>query len=76
MNIQEKVAKLSQEADQGLPQRLWLSIEDLAKASGVSIRTIRRIEADGQGPPRVKRSHKYMYRSEDVERWLAARRET
>ena len=52
----------------------WMSIQNLAKHIGVSIRTVRRIHAAGGGPARVKRSRKLMYRRDDVESWLAAQK--
>jgi uncharacterized protein YjcR len=48
----------------------FLSIEKLAEELGVHVRTIRRWHARGEGPPRVKRSRKLMYRKADVEVWL------
>ena len=52
----------------------WMSIEELADRLQVSVRTIRRHHAGGIGPDRAKRSRKFMYRRDDVENWLAARK--
>jgi hypothetical protein len=45
--------------------RGWLSelftIEELSEFLGVSIRTIQRMHANGQGPPRRRKSYRLMY---------------
>jgi predicted DNA-binding transcriptional regulator AlpA len=49
-----------------------LSITELAQQLDVSVRTIRRWQALGDAPPRVKRSRRLMYRLSDVMAWLDA----
>jgi len=49
-----------------------ISITELAEQLGLSVRTIRRWQALGDAPPRVKRSRRLMYRLSDVVAWLEA----
>jgi excisionase family DNA binding protein len=49
-----------------------ISITELAEQLGVSVRTIRRWQALGDVPPRVKRGRRLMYRLTDVVAWLEA----
>jgi excisionase family DNA binding protein len=49
-----------------------ISVADLAEQLGVSVRTIRRWQAQGDAPMRVKRSRRRMYRLSDVVAWLEA----
>ena len=49
-----------------------ISIVDLAEQLGVSVRTIRRWQAQEDAPPRVKRSRRLKYRKSDVVGWLEA----
>lgn len=50
-----------------------IPIEALAAKLGVSVRTIRRLHASGNGPPRVRRGHKLMYQESAVDSWLQSR---
>ena len=50
----------------------WLSIKQLAERLGVSVRTIRRWHAKGEGPERTKRGRRKMYHKDAVDRWLAS----
>jgi hypothetical protein len=54
--------------------RRWLhellTIEELSEFLGVSIRTIQRMHANGQGPPRRRRSYRLMYPIPDLLDWL------
>jgi hypothetical protein len=60
------------EAAMARPASTLLSIEQLAARLAVSVRTVRRMHAAGKGPPRARRGHALMYRSDDVEAWFAA----
>jgi excisionase family DNA binding protein len=44
----------------------FISITRAAKLLGVSVRTVRRWQAEGKMPERVKRSREKMYRRADV----------
>jgi transcriptional regulator GlxA family with amidase domain len=48
-----------------------ISIGDLAEQLRVSVRTVRRWQALGDAPVRLKRSRRLMYRRADIEAWLA-----
>ncbi|TKT71417.1 helix-turn-helix domain-containing protein [Afipia massiliensis] len=43
-----------------------LSIKQTAVQYGLSVRTLRRLQAAGKMPPRVKQSRKLMYRKADL----------
>ena len=47
-----------------------LTIEELSEFLAVSIRTIQRMHATGQGPPRIRRSHRHIYPISDLLQWL------
>ena len=47
-----------------------LTVEELAKFLSVSLRTIRRMDADGRGPPRERRRYRYVYPVPELLRWL------
>ncbi|TIQ44617.1 helix-turn-helix domain-containing protein [Mesorhizobium sp.] len=47
-----------------------VSIEELAAILGVSVRTVRRYQAAGLTPTRIRRSRQMMYRRLDVENWI------
>lgn len=49
---------------------------DLARSLNVSLRTLRRLAANRQGPPRVKIARKVFYRAESVRRWIAAQEQS
>ena len=55
------------------PTSTFLSIEELAVMLKVSPGTLRRRQRDGLMPPRVKRTRKFEYRSQDVAHWLAGK---
>lgn len=50
-----------------------ISRQEAARRFGVSMRTISRIEAGGNGPPRVTLRGRILYREADLARWIAAR---
>ena len=45
----------------------FVSIVELAAELGVSVRTIRRLQAAGRMPPRVKRGRRKVYRRADLD---------
>lgn len=47
-----------------------LSIASLAAKLGISVRTVRRLHALGEGPARVKHGRKLMYRQSEIDAWL------
>lgn len=49
---------------------LMISISDLAKELGVSVRTLRREQAAGRMPPRIKRGRRQMYLKADIANWI------
>jgi hypothetical protein len=57
--------------------RGWLSelftIEELSEFLGVSIRTIQRMHANGQGPPRRRKSYRLMYPIPALLDWLGSK---
>ncbi|WP_363247752.1 helix-turn-helix domain-containing protein [Mesorhizobium sp.] len=53
------------------PGRLDLvSIEEVAAMLSVSVRTVRRYQAEGLTPARIRRCRQLMYRRLDVENWI------
>ncbi|MFA6264881.1 MAG: helix-turn-helix domain-containing protein [Pseudolabrys sp.] len=50
-----------------------ISIQDVAKKYGVSLRTLRRWEAAGTMPARVKHGHRLKYKKTDIAGMMAAR---
>jgi predicted DNA-binding transcriptional regulator AlpA len=51
----------------------FLSREELAQAFGLSTRTLDRLEALRQGPPRVYFGRMILYKAESVRTWLLSR---
>jgi predicted DNA-binding transcriptional regulator AlpA len=51
----------------------FLSIDELSGVLNISVRTMRRLHARNEGPPRVKRSRRKMYAKADVAAWIASR---
>lgn len=72
MDLTESQEQLLQVAQTRSHWRLRdvLTVEELASFLSVSVRSIRRIEADGQGPPRQKRQHRLVYPVPELLRWL------
>jgi excisionase family DNA binding protein len=48
----------------------WCTIEEAATLLGVSVRSIRRRQAAGEMPPRVRRSRRLEYRIDDIKNLL------
>ncbi|WP_430648812.1 helix-turn-helix domain-containing protein [Bradyrhizobium vignae] len=48
----------------------WISVEQIAQTYPVSVRTIRRMEAEGLMPSRTKRGRFLVYRKSEVEKAL------
>jgi hypothetical protein len=65
-----------QELIEGTRTHGWLhelfTIEELSEFLGVSIRTIQRMHAHGQGPRRIRKSYRLMYPIPDLLDWLSA----
>src|SRR4051812_1369624 len=53
-----------------LRYRNSLTIEDLSEFLGISVRTIQRMHASGKGPPRLRWSHRFVYRVSKVTEWV------
>ncbi|TPI28454.1 MerR family DNA-binding transcriptional regulator [Mesorhizobium sp. B3-2-1] len=49
-----------------------VSIEELAAMLGVSVRTIRRYQAAGLTPSRIRRSRQLLYKHADAEAWVVS----
>ncbi len=45
---------------------------DLARRLGVSVRTVRRLDAAGKLPKPVRLGHSVRWRSDEIERWVVA----
>lgn len=45
-------------------------IEELASMLGVSVRTVRRYQAAGLTPRRIRRCRQLMYRRSDIQNWI------
>jgi hypothetical protein len=52
----------------------WISIEKLAAQLGCSVRTVRRMHARAEGPPRYQAGRKQAYR-QHLDEWLKSRGE-
>lgn len=52
----------------------WISIDQISQTYGVSIRTLRRMQAEGLMPPRTKRGRFLMYRKTEIENVLVVGR--
>jgi predicted DNA-binding transcriptional regulator AlpA len=50
--------------------RELLTIEELSKFTGLSVRTIQRMHQNGQGPRRIRRGHRLVYPVADLLMWL------
>jgi predicted DNA-binding transcriptional regulator AlpA len=48
-----------------------LTIEELSKFTGISVRSIQRMHQNGQGPRRIRRGHRLVYPVADLLMWLA-----
>lgn len=46
-----------------------IDVKEVAAALGVSVRTIRRWQASGKAPPRVKHGHRWKYNKADLGAW-------
>jgi DNA-binding transcriptional MerR regulator len=44
----------------------WISIQQISQTYGISIRTLRRMEAEGLMPPRTKRGKYWMYSKAEI----------
>lgn len=51
----------------------YISIQEIAGLYNISIRTLRREQAAGQMPPRIKRSRQLVYLKQDIEEWFRLR---
>lgn len=56
-------------------ERRFMTIEDVARLLSVSAKTVQDWRYRGVGPPAVKVGRAVRFDAEDVERWIAARRE-
>jgi len=45
----------------------WISIEQISRVYAISIRTLRRMQAEGLMPPRTKRGRHFMYQKAEIE---------
>lgn len=54
----------------------WISRLDLALELGLSVDTLRRWEAQREGPPCVRAGRKVYYRRTAIEDWLAEQEQT
>jgi hypothetical protein len=52
----------------------WISVEQITQLYPVSVRTVRRMEAEGLMPPRTKRGRFMLYRKLDIEQALVVGR--
>jgi predicted site-specific integrase-resolvase len=50
-----------------------ISIQQVSKQHGVSVRSLRRWEAAGQMPPRTKHGHRMKYRKDEIALMMAQR---
>jgi hypothetical protein len=57
-------------AKHGLEKSPWISIKQISQVYGISIRTLRRMQAEGLMPPRTKRGRLLMYCKAEVEQTL------
>jgi len=69
MNIEERIAQLKARFEE-FP---LISIQQVAKQYGVSLRTLRRWEAAGQMPPRTPHGKWLKYQKADIARMMATR---
>jgi hypothetical protein len=61
-------------AKQAADNSPWISVEQIAQVYPISVRTIRRMEAEGLMPPRTKRGRFMLYRKLDIEQALVVGR--
>ena len=52
----------------------WISLQQISRVYGLSIRTLRRMQAEGLMPPRTKRGRFLMYRKTEIGNVLAVGR--
>lgn len=52
-------------------EQVFISVRELAKMLGVSVRTVRRMQARGALPPRIKRGRSLAYHAADVKALIA-----
>ncbi len=50
-----------------------ITIEELSGFLRISVRTLQRMHASGQGPPRIRRSHPLVYPVSELIPWVQAR---
>jgi predicted DNA-binding transcriptional regulator AlpA len=72
MGLDEELKSLKERERVESEANPLLSIEELAASLGVSVRTIRRLHAMGEGPDRVRIGRRQMYRKLTVDAWCAA----
>ncbi|WFU23586.1 helix-turn-helix domain-containing protein [Bradyrhizobium sp. CB1717] len=60
---QSDEVKRAKDAAQNSP---WISITEIAQAYSISLRTLRRMQAEGLLPPRTKRGRYLLYRKADI----------
>lgn len=61
-------------AKQATEDSPWISLQQISKVHGISIRTLRRMQAEGLMPPRTKRSRYLVYRKSEVQNVVATGR--
>jgi hypothetical protein len=66
MGIEIKKPTISESDEKRLRSVGLISIEATATLMGVSVRTVRRLQAAGRMPPRIHRGHREVYRLLDV----------
>jgi len=69
MDFDETQRRLVEIAKARSAQSPWLTVEQLAIKFNVTVRTIRRLHEAKLGPPRVKRSRRWVYDRAAVEEW-------
>jgi predicted DNA-binding transcriptional regulator AlpA len=52
----------------------WISLQQISQAYGISIRTLRRMQAEGLMPPRTKRGRFLMYQKAEINNVVAVGR--
>lgn len=66
-----ELAIRAKRADQNSP---WISLQQVSHTYGISIRTLRRMQAEGLMPPRTKRGRFLMYQKAEINNVMAVGR--
>jgi predicted DNA-binding transcriptional regulator AlpA len=67
-------AELARRAKQAAENSPWISLQEISQAYGISIRTLRRMQAEGLMPPRTKRGRFLMYKKSEINNVIAVGR--